>query len=158
MTKRIIGLSASKDNVIYVDAEIPDDENEPLAILADGNWKVQRGDRSDAYQVLHQQCVDYIREAGIKEAIVKASAVMGRGAARLGMLHTAEVRGVVIAAAASMCAVRQLQKGVISRTYGDRNVDDYIEDDGFWDDHTTGLKLRKMSREVAMLVVAARNN
>lgn len=40
MTKRIIGLSASKDNVIYVDAEIPDDENEPLAILADGNWKI----------------------------------------------------------------------------------------------------------------------
>ena len=157
MTKRIIGLSASKDNVIYIDAEIPDEEDAPLLILADGNWKVQNGDRSDAYQVLHQQCADYIREAGIEEAVVKASAVMGRGAARLGMLHTAEVRGVIIAAAASVCSVTQLQKGVISRTYGDRNVDDYIEDDGFWDENTTGQQLRKMSREVAMLVVAARN-
>lgn len=158
MSKRIIGLSASKDNVIYVDAEVPDDRNEPLVILADGNWKVQKGDRSDAYQVLHQQCADYIKESGIDEAVVKASAVMGRGAARLGMLHTAEVRGVVIAAAASVCRVTQLQKGVVSRTYGDRNVDDYIEDDTFWDEHTTGERLRKMSREVAMLVVAARDS
>lgn len=157
MSKRIIGLSASKDNVVYVDVEVPDDVTEPIVILEDGNWKIQKGDRSDAYQVLHQQCTDYIREAGIEEVVVKASAVMGRGAAKLGMLHTAEVRGVVIAASASVCSVTQMKKGVVSRTYGDRNVDDYIEDDDFWDEHTTGKKLRKMSREVAMLVVAARN-
>ncbi len=157
MTRRIIGLSASKENVIYVDAEVPDDDEDPIVILEDGNWKVQRGDRSEAYQVLHQQCADHIREAGIEEAIVKASAVLGRGVAKLGMLHTAEVRGVIIAAAASVCNVTQMKKGVVSRTYGDRNVDDYIEDDSFWDANTAGKKLRKMSREVAMLVVAARN-
>ncbi|MCD1622905.1 hypothetical protein [Citromicrobium bathyomarinum] len=157
MAERIIGLSASKDYVIYVDAEVPDDEDSPITILEDGNWKIHRGDRSDAYQVLHQQCSDYIREAAIDKAVIKASAVMGRGAAKLGMLHTAEVRGVIIAAASSVCSVTQMKKAVVSRTYGDRNVDDYIDDDAFWDEHTTGKKLRKMSREVAMLVVAARN-
>ena len=157
MPKRMIGLSASTNNVVYVDVEVPDDSDEPLVVLEDGNWKIQKGDRSDAYQVLHQQCADYIREMDIKEAVVKASAVMGRMSLKLGMLHTAEVRGVVIAAAALECPVTQLAKGVVSRTYGDRNVDDYIDDDQFWKEHTTGKKLRKLSREVAMLVVAARD-
>jgi len=157
MSKRMIGLSASTDNVIYVDVEVPDSDDEPLVILEDGNWKLQKGDRSNAYQVLHQQCVDYIREASIEEAVVKASAVMGRMSLKLGMLQTAEVRGIVIAAAASECSVTQLTKGLVSRTYGERNVDDYIEDDDFWAEHTTGKTLRKMSREVAMLLVAARN-
>lgn len=153
----MIGLSASTDNVVYVDVRVPSDDDEPLEILEDGNWKLQKGDRSDAYQVLHQQCVDYIREAPIEAAVVKASAVMGRMSLKLGMLHTAEVRGIVIAAAASECSVIQLSKGLVSRTYGDRNVDEYIDDDEFWDEHTVGKKLRKMSREVAMLLVAARD-
>lgn len=157
MPKRVLGLGATKDNVIYVDVEVPDDPDEPITVLADGNWKIQKGDRSDAYQVLHQQCLDYVTESGVEEVVVKASAVMARGSMRLGMLHTAEVRGIVIAASASCCPVTQLQKAVVSRTYGDRNVDDYIEDDGFWAEHTAGMPLRKMSREVAMLVVAARN-
>jgi len=156
MAKRWLGLSASKEGVIYVDAEIPDDDG-PLVVLADDTWKVQKGDRPAAYNVLHQQCADYIRENHIDAVVVKASAVTGKGAARLGMLESAEVRGVIIAAAASVGPVMQLKKGVISRTYGDRNVDDYVADDSFWDEHTTGGKLRKMSREVAMLLVAARN-
>jgi hypothetical protein len=93
----------------------------------------------------------------MEAVIVEGSAVTGHGPARLGMLETAEVRGVVIAAAASICPVMQLKKSVISRTYGDRNVDDYVADDSFWDARTTGGKLRKMSRQVAMLLVAARN-
>ncbi|MBV5256967.1 hypothetical protein FLX56_00850 [Synechococcus moorigangaii CMS01] len=157
MTKRIVGLSASSDNVIYVHAEVPDDNEQPVEILADGNWKIQSGDRSIAYQVLHQQCADYLRENGIDEVVIKASAVMARMSLKLGMLHTAEVRGVVIAAAAATCPVTQLTKSTVSRSYGDRNVDDYVGDDDFWAERTTGLKLRRMSRETTMLVIAARN-
>ena len=157
MAKRWLGLSASKEGVIYVDAEIPDDDDAPIVVLSDDTWKVQKGDRAAAYNVLHQQCADYLRENHIDGVVVKASAVMGKGAARLGMLQSAEVRGVVIAAAGSVCSVKQLTKGVVSRTYGERNVDDYVADDSFWDEQTTGGKLRKMSREVAMLLIAARN-
>jgi len=156
MTNRWLGLGASKEVVTYVDAEIPDDDG-PIVVLGDGTWKVQKGDRSDAYNVLYGQCADYIRENNVKAVFVKASAVTGKGAATLGMLESAEVRGVVIAAAASASKVLQLKKGLVSRTYGERKVDEYVADDSFWDERTTGGKLRKGSREIAMLLIAARN-
>lgn len=114
MTKRWLGLSAYKDDVTYVDVQVPDDDG-PVVVLADGTWKVQKGDRAEAYSFLHQQCADYIKENSIDCVVVKASAVMGKGAAKLGMLHSAEVRGIVIAAAASVCPVKQLTKGLVMR-------------------------------------------
>lgn len=156
MTKRWLGLTASKEGVIYVDVGVPDDDG-PIVVLADDTWKVQKGDRSAAYSVLHQQCTDYIRENHIERTVVKASAVTGKGMAKLGMLEAAEVRGIVIAAAASFCEVKQLKKGSVSKTYGDRNVDDYVADDSFWAKNTKGGKLRKMGRETAMLLIAERN-
>lgn len=156
MAKRWLGLSAAKDAVTIVCAEIPDD-NGPIVILSDATWRVQNGDRAAAYSVLHQQCSDYIRENGIDAVIVKASAVTGQGAARLGLLIGAEVRGVVMAAAGALCLVKTLSKAVISKTYGDRKVDEYVADDAFWGAHTTGGTLRKLSREAAMLLIAARN-
>ena len=156
MAARWLGLSASKDSVVAVDAEIPDDDG-PIIIKSDDTWKVQKGDRAAAYNFLHQQCADYIKENGIDAVVVKASAVAGKGSATLGFLLSAEVRGIVIAAAASQCPVKALSKAVISRTYGDRKVDEYVGDDAFWADKTTGGSLRKLSRETTMLLIAARN-
>lgn len=156
MSVRWLGLSASKDAVVMVDAEVPVGDG-PIIIESDDTWKLQTGDRAVAYNYLHQQCVDYITENRIEAVIVKASAVAGRGAATLGFLLGAEVRGVIIAAAASQCHVNALSKAVISRTYGDRKVDDYVADDAFWTGVTTGRPLRKLSREAAMLLIAARN-
>jgi hypothetical protein len=157
MSKCLLGLSSSKDSVIAVVAEIPDDDG-PIIVISDDTWKIQKGDRAAAYGVLHQQCSDFIQANTIQQVIIKASAVTGQGAAKLGMLQAAEVRGVVIASAGSQCTVRQMSKAVISRTYGNRKVDEYVADDDFWKKHTTGGNLRKMSREVTMLLVAARNN
>lgn len=156
MMSRWLGLSASKETVVVVDAEIPDDDG-PIIIWSDDTWKVQKGDRAAAYNVLHQQCTDYIKETGIDAVVVKASAVAGRGSATLGLLLSAEVRGVVIAAAASQCLVKTLSKAVISKSYGDRKVDEYVGDDDFWADKTAGGELRKLSRETAMLLISARN-
>lgn len=156
MTQRWLALSASTDSVIVIDAEIPDDDSS-IVIKSDDTWRVQKGDRPAAYSVLHQQCADYIKENGINAVVVKASAVTGQGPAKLGLLTGAEVRGVVMAAAGGLCPVKSLSKAVISKTYGDRKVDDYVADDAFWAAHTTGGALRKLSREAAMLLIAARN-
>jgi hypothetical protein len=156
MVERWLGLTASKESVVVVDATIPDDGG-PIVINADDTWRIQKGDRSAAYSVLHQQCADYVKENGIDAVVIKASAVTGRGSATLGFLLSAEVRGVIIAAAASQCSVKALSKAIISRTYGDRKVDEYVADDGFWADKTAGGALRKLSREAAMLLIAARN-
>ncbi|MDV3459034.1 hypothetical protein RZN05_18695 [Sphingomonas sp. HF-S4] len=155
MTKRWLGLNASKDSVSVVDAEIPD--KGPVVILSDDTWKVQKGDRATAYSFLHQQCADYVKENGIDAVVVKASAVTGQGSAKLGLLTSAEVRGVVMAAAGSHCKVKALSKAAISKTYGERKVDEYCADDAFWAAQTKGQPLRKMSRETAMLLIAARN-
>jgi len=56
-----------------------------------------------------------------------------------------------------VCEVKILSKAVISRTYGERKVDEYLKDDAFWNEQIEGGPLRKTSREAAMLVVAARN-
>jgi hypothetical protein len=142
--------------VTVVDTEIPDGADAALSILADDTWRLQNGERAPAYAVLHQRCVDYLRENGIGSVVVKASA-LPTGPARLGLLTSAEVRGVILAAAASVCDVKAISKAVISRTYGERKVDEYVQDDDFWGKQTQGGKLRKTSREAAMLAIAARN-
>ena len=157
MSQRWLGLTASKDNVIVVDAEIPDDPNNPISIISDATWRIQTGDRAAAYGVLSHQCSDYIKDNEIDGVIVKASAVSGKGSTTLGVLYGAEVRGVIIAAASSICPVRTISKAVVSRTYGERKVDEYIADDEFWADQTIGGNLRKLSREAAILLIAARN-
>jgi hypothetical protein len=145
------------DTITLVTAEIPDVSDQPIIVMADDSWKLQSGDRPHAYAVLHQRCADYIRENKITAAIIKASAA-SMGGMKLSHLTSAEVRGVITSAAASACIVKVLSKAVISRTYGERKVDEYLKDDDFWSGKTTGGKIRKTSREAAMLIIAWRNS
>lgn len=157
MVKRCVGFVITSEIVTVVDAEMPDDPEAPLTIVADATWKLQEGDRAPAYAVIHQRCANYLRENGVGSVVVKASALPTGGAPKLGLLKSAEVRGVVIAAAASVCEVRVVSQAVISRTYGERKVDEYLQDDGFWEGQTQGGLLRKTSRAAAMLLVAGRD-
>lgn len=158
MSERYLGISASSGVVTVVEAEFPDDTSAPIVILGDSTWKLQKGGRAAAYAVLHQQCVDHIRDNKIDGVVIKASAVP-QGAAKLGLLVSAEVRGVVMAAAASVCSnTTDVTAGSISRNYGDRKIAEYIADDLFWASATTGGALRKTSREATMLLVAHRNS
>jgi hypothetical protein len=157
MAEHHVGFTIVGDTVTVVHCEIPDKPDRPIIVVADDTWKLQKGEKAPAYAVLHQRCADYLHEYDITLAIIKASA-LPTGAAKPSLLASAEVRGVVIAAAASVCEVKVIAKAVISRTYGERKVDEYVQDDGFWDENTEGGALRKTSREAAMLVIAARNS
>ena len=156
MTKHYVGLVIVGEVVTVVDAQVPDDQDSPISIVSDDTWKLQIGDRGLAFAVLHQRCAGYLHENEIDKIIVKASA-LPTGPAKLALLGSAEVRGVIIAAAASVSKVEILSKALVSRTYGERKVDEYVKDDDFWANHTEGGKLRKSSREAAMLILAARN-
>jgi len=156
MTTRYAGLVIVGEAITVVDAEVPGDADSPITILSDFSWKLQHGDRGPALAVIHQRCADYLRENGIEQVVVKASAVPLKSAS-LALLESAEVRGVVIAAAAAAASnVKLLSKAIVSRTYGDRNVDDYLKDDKFWNEQTEGKALRKTSREAAMMIIAVR--
>ena len=58
-------------------------------------------------------------------------------------------------AAAAGSETQCLAKGHISRTFGERKVDQYVADKGFWEDNVLG-QLRAGSREAAMILLAAR--
>lgn len=152
MTERWIGLVVSGDKVVAVDAKVP--EAGPLVIQGDHSWKLQEGDRALAYRVMHQQVADYIKENRISRAVLKASA-LSLGSVKKAHLEAAELRGVVMCAAASATTVQTLAKAHISRTFGDRKVDEYLIDQDFWASEVAGA-LRAGSREAAMILLAAK--
>ena len=76
---------------------------------------------------------------------------------KLAHLESAELRGVVIAAARSICPVRSVTKATISRRFGERSVDEYVADDEFWSENVQGVHLRAGSREAALLLIADRD-
>lgn len=153
MTQRWIGVVVSGDAVRVVDAEIPADKKVRPTIIADHSWKLQTGERAAAYSVMHNTVSDYCREQKIDVAIVKASAT-SRNVTKA-HLDSAELRGVVISAAAAHSRTRCLGKSNISNNFGDRNVDEYLKDDEFWEEKFSGKELRAGSREAAILILAA---
>jgi hypothetical protein len=156
MSERRAGVVVVGDTVTVVHAEVPDDESDPIVILSDAPWALQQGGRGAALSVLHSRCQNFCEQNHIQMVIVKASA-LPQGGMKLAVLESAEVRGVVIAAAASKTKVVTLAKAKISKSYGDRKVDEYLNDDTFWNDKVTGAKLKKTSREAAMLILASRS-
>lgn len=152
---KIASFVVSGESIKVVVAQVLADPNDPISIEYDQTWNLQSGAREPALHVLHQRCASFLKEQQIKSVVLKASAAP-RSAATLSLLQSAEVRGVIIAAAASQAEVRSLAKSVVSRKYGDRKVDEYLEDDSFWQSKITGTPLRRGSREAAMLIIAAR--
>jgi hypothetical protein len=155
MSERRVGFHVAGEKVIAVDAEVS--ESGPIVLQADHTWNLQKGAREDAYHVLYQQVSNYLREHDIVRVVVKASAVNGRATMKLAHLEGAEVRGVIIAAARSICPVSVVSKARISKTFGDRTVDEYVQDGDFWKDNVVGVNLRVGSREATLLLIADRD-
>jgi hypothetical protein len=154
MAMRCVGLVVSASDVTVVDTVIPDDAAAPVTLVMDDTWKLATGDRSQAYNILHQRCSAYLRDNKVNQVVIKSSALPQAGV-KLALLEGAELRGVIMGAAASVCSTKSVNKSQISRSYG-KKVDDCIQDDSFWDEKVEGGKLRKGSREAAMLVVSHR--
>jgi hypothetical protein len=152
MSERWLGLVVSSDKIIIVDAEV--DGKSPLVIQMDDTWSLQEGDRPKAYHVMHQRLADYAKQNNISHAAVKASAVSLRGTKKA-HLEAAELRGVVLCALASATNVTTDTKANISRNFGERKVDEYLKDKGFWKKEVKS-ELRVGSREAAMVILAAR--
>jgi hypothetical protein len=153
MPERWLGLVVSGDAVTAVDLEVP--PTGPLTLQADQSWKLQKGDRAAAYRIMHQRVADYIRDNAVGKAVVKASAVAKGGG--LSHLHSAELRGVVMAAAASSTDTQTYSKALVSRTFGERKADEYVSDDDFWEEQIVG-SMRKGSREAALMVLAVKDD
>ena len=150
---RLIGIDVASASVVVVDVK-SSDEDEVIEVVSDLEWKMQRGDRPAAYAVMFKQVRDYVSESCISHVVVKESTVSTSGTKKV-HLEAAELRGVVSAAATIGGAnVRHIAKAHISRTFGDRDADEYIKSDDFWKKHTSG-KLRKGSRMAALLVLSA---
>jgi hypothetical protein len=152
MPKRWLGIVVSSNGVTAVDAEVP--PTGPITIQADHSWRLQTGDRGEAYAVMHRQIKEYVSDSKIDRVVVKESAVSLAGTTKA-HLHSAELRGVVLCASAAVTNTKVISKANISRNFGNRKVDEYLGDDGFWAKKTTG-KLRSGSREAAMMLLAAR--
>jgi hypothetical protein len=152
MAERWAGITSSSTGLILVSIEY---NEERATVIHDLTWQLQKGARSDAYRVLYETVLNYLRETGIRFVALKGTALNSRGM-RAWNLEAAELRGaVMVAASQSGAEVTVATKAIISRKFGERNVDDYVADDGFWNEHL-GDQLRKGSRETALLILAAR--
>lgn len=153
MTERWLGIVVVGDKVTLVDAEV--EGQNPLVLQSDQTFALQPGNRSEAYATISQQLANYARENAISRVFVKESAVSG-GAATMSLLQSAELRGSVMASLGAIAPTECKSKASISKTFGDRTVDEYISDAEYWKKEVIGVDLRKGSREAAMVLLAAR--
>jgi hypothetical protein len=155
MADRWLGVVVSGDKVTFVDAEV--DGDNPLVLQNDQTLTLQPGNRAEAYSTISQQIANYVREHSIKRIVVKESAV-SRNAATKALLQSAELRGVVMGAVGTIAPTDVKSKASISRTFGERKVDEYVADNEFWKKEVTGVNLRVGSREAALVLIAARKD
>lgn len=153
MAIRWLGVTVSGEKAILVDATVPDEENEPVIINNDFSLKLQTGDKPEAYSTFYKELADYAKEKGIQSAVVKSSAALQKGGGKLSHLLSAELRGIAIAALSSVCHTEVVSKSNMSRNYGDRNVEEYVNDNDFWNENIDG-SIRAGSREAAFCILA----
>jgi hypothetical protein len=133
------------------------DDDDSVQVDDDHTINMQNGsDRPSAYKMMYQTVLNYLREHNVDFVAIRGSET-NRAGTTLAHLEAAELRGIVIAAAsAAVKEVKILKKASMSRTFGKRKVDEYLEDDDFWDKKLDSNGIRKGSREAALLVFAAR--
>lgn len=148
-------MVAQRDRILIVRFRVDRSASPATAFVEDDRThKIQDGARPAAYRAMHEWIIAYLADHAPCDVVVKASAVSGKGSATLGLLESAELRGVAICAAmCSGCRVHLASKAVASRTFGERKVDEYVGDDDYCNTRFIG-ELKKGSREAMVLAYA----
>jgi hypothetical protein len=151
MSRKILGVTATGKVVSLVLLEKIDEDN--FNLIDEFSLTLQAGDRAKAYGNLGQRFRDYITGKSIETICVKASAPSGSGATQA-LLEGAEVRGIILAAATSVCSnVVQSTTSKLSKSFGERKVKEYCADSSFWKSLNL-LKLKSGMREAALFAIA----
>lgn len=150
MPERWLGLVVGNEEIEVVDLLVP--ATGPLEVEMQDKWKLHAGPRPAAYEIMFTRISDYVKEHAIARVVIKGSAVSGRSTG-MGHLTAAELRGVAAAAGAKHSKVEFSQKAHLSKTFGERDTDEYLSDSTFWANEITG-KLAVGRREAAFLVLA----
>lgn len=145
-----LGIVVSGDSISLVQCTVEDGAITPIL---EAKWTLQAGSKPEAYAAMFERLKTHVQERAVELVLIKASA-LSRGGMKHAHLESAELRGVVQAAASAGGAkVRTPKKAVLSRVFGERKVDEYIADDGFWRNALKGT-VKKGSREAAFMIVA----
>lgn len=147
---RWLGLVVSGTELTGVQLDCSTD---PPELVEQFTWTLQQGDRVSALANLYQRLMGYVAEREIGNVVVKGSAV-GSSRPTLNHLHSAELRGVAqVAARMAGAEVAVVQRAAVSKRFGTRKVDEYINDNNYWPEAVIG-DLAKTRREAALLILS----
>lgn len=148
--KQWVGFDVSRSSVTVVHLQSAGDG--PLRVELDRKWPLQSGKRADAYALMFKRVTGYLSEHHIDSVAVLASAVSGYPC-KMGQLEGAELRGVVVAASATVTShVVVRNKSDLSRNSDRGRVQHYVDDDTFWVNSLDG-KLLKGSKDIGYLLL-----
>jgi hypothetical protein len=150
MAERWVGITVSGKDVTLVQLDFDGHQTN----AEDVTWQLQDGARPAALTAMQERVRTFLSERKVDVVVVRPSMGNPRGGATRSLLESAELRGVVTAAAASVSQVHEVPLTAASKSVGTRPAAEYRVDETFWS--KIQGQIRKGSRETALLVFAAR--
>ncbi|MDP2520905.1 hypothetical protein [Shimia thalassica] len=142
-----VGAVVSSKKIILVEGHVEVDGT--ITLIKDETMNLETGDRPAALRQMHKRVKDRLSE-GVDKVAVKASSG-GRFAAKTGVLHAAELRGVFLSAIPNQVEILETHAKSVSKGKSQK-IGDYLNDDDYFSKNFTGVELRKGSREAALLM------
>jgi hypothetical protein len=129
---------------------------EEITTHSDTSFTLASGSRPEAYATMFHRMASFLKEAKVTKVVVKGSAAM-RGAT-IKHLESAELRGVIIAAAAEARARVFVQNpaGFSKMKIGGTLIKDLKTDDSYWNRCGASDIKKILSREAALLILIQR--
>lgn len=143
-----------KDACVVVHARPSDDRSILLQVVHEHTWSVDLRNKCASYPALKRIFNEYVVQHGIDAIVLKKGHLGSEGRGHASMISAGELRGVIYIAC-EQCDIFEINRCVVSRTYGDRKVGEYINDSHFWNERVNGISKSRLHREAAILLLAA---